>query len=187
MNASILSVPAPTTPIVSAPTAHAKVNEEGAVLLDVRGYDEFASGHADGAICMPLPDLERRAGEIPTDRPAMVMCQQGGRSALAAERLRALGMNNIIDVEGGYAAWKKAGLPTISHSQAMPLERQVRIAAGAFVLAFSLAGYLINSAFFMGTALVGFMLAFTGILGICPMMAVLKLLPCNRVSPACTK
>ena len=153
----------------------------------MRGFDEFAAGHAEGAACIPLPDLERRAGDLPTDRPVLVMCQSGGRSALAAERLRALGMDNITDVQGGFNAWRQAGLPTVKQTSAIPLERQVRIAAGALVLGFSLAGFFVNSAFFYGAALIGFMLTLTGVLGICPMMSVLKLLPWNRVAPTCAK
>jgi rhodanese-related sulfurtransferase len=177
----------PTRPVVDAPASQGRVRDASAFLLDVRGFDEFAAGHAEGAACIPLPDLERRAGDLPTDRPVLVMCQSGGRSALAAERLRALGMDNITDVSGGFNAWRQAGLPTVKQSSAIPLERQVRIAAGALVLGFSLAGFLVNSAFFYGSALIGFMLTLTGVLGICPMMSILKLLPWNRVTPNCAK
>lgn len=171
-----------TTTVVDARTARQRLRDSHAFLLDVRGFDEFAAGHAEGAACIPLPDLERRAGDIPTARPVLVMCQSGGRSALAAGRLRALGMDNVTDVQGGLNAWKEAGLPTVRQTSAIPLERQVRIAAGALVLGFSLAGFRVNVRFFYGAALIGFMLTLTGILGICPMMSVLKLLPWNRVA-----
>lgn len=162
--------------------AHALRRDTSAFLLDVRGFDEFAAGHADGAVCVPLPELERRAGELPTDRPVLVMCQSGGRSALAVARLRALGMDQITDVEGGFQAWQQAGLPMTRQTSAIPLERQVRIAAGALVFGFSLAGFLRHRAFFYGAAGVGFMLTLTGALGICPMMSVLKKLSWNRVA-----
>lgn len=175
------------TSVVDARTAQERHRDSRAFLLDVRGFDEFAAGHAEGASCIPLPDLERRAGDIPTDRPLLVMCQSGGRSAIAAERLRALGMDNITDVQGGFNAWRQAGLPTVKQTSAIPLERQVRIVAGALVLGFSLTGFLFNSAFFYGAALICFMLTLTGALGICPMMSLLKMLPWNRVAPACAK
>ncbi len=184
-----------TTPIsvarqfgeVTAQEAETLLRQEGAVLLDVRGFDEFAAGHVPLSTCIPLPDLERRAGDIPTDRPVLLLCQSGGRSALAAERLRALGMDNVTDVQGGFNAWRQAGLPTIRQTSAIPLERQVRIAAGSLVLGFSLLGFFVNPFFFYGSALIGFMLTLTGALGICPMMSALKLLPWNRVSPTCAK
>ena len=170
--------------IIDASTAQEHLRNDEAFLLDVRGFDEFAAGHAPGAACIPLPDLERRVGELPTDRPVLVMCQSGGRSAIAAERLRALGMNNITDVQGGFSAWRQAGLPTAQQTNAIPLERQVRIAAGGLVLSFAAAGFLFNRVFFYGAALIGFMLALTGALGICPMMSALKLLPWNRIKPS---
>ena len=165
---------------ISVREAAAQGEADNAFLLDVRGFDEFATGHAPAAVCIPLPDLERRAGEVPADRPVLVMCQSGGRSALAAARLRALGMDNITDVTGGFQAWRQAGLPTLKQSGVFPLERQVRIAAGVLVLGFCVAGLLISPHFFYGAAFIGFMLALTGTLGICPMMSVLKLMPWNR-------
>ncbi len=182
-----LNPPPPSASMVDAHTAQAHVRDARAFLLDVRGFDEFAAGRAEGAACIPLPDLERRAGDLPTDRPVLVMCQSGGRSAVAAERLRALGMDNVTDVQGGFNAWRGAGLPTVRQTSAIPLERQVRIAAGVLVLGFSLAGFLVNHAFFYGSALIGFMLTLTGALGICPMMSILRLLPWNRVPTTCTK
>ena len=175
--------PPPPAGSVDALTAQEHVHKAHAFVLDVRGFDEFATGHAQGAACVPLPDLERRVGELPTDRPVLVMCQSGGRSAIAAERLRTLGMDNITDVQGGFRAWQQAGLPTAKQTNAIPLERQVRIAAGALVLGFSTAGFFVNRIYFYGAAFVGFMLALTGTLGICPMMSVLKRLPWNRVNP----
>jgi rhodanese-related sulfurtransferase len=166
--------------------AQRKAAQENGFLLDVRGFDEFAAGHAENAVCIPLADLERRAGEIPTDRDVLVMCQTGGRSAMAVQRLQALGMKNIADVQGGFSAWSQAGLPSIRQTGAIPLDRQVRIAAGTLVFGFSLAGFLIKPAYFYGAALVGFMLSFTGILGICPMMSALKIMPWNRVG-SCAK
>ncbi len=163
-------------------SAEKRVRHEGAFLLDVRSPDEFAAGHVAGAVCVPLSDLERRLGEIPADRPMLVMCEAGGRSAMAAERLRAGGRNDVTDVEGGFRAWRRAGLPTVRQTRAIALERQVRIAAGMLVLGFSLAGFLLRPAFFYGATFIGFMLTLTGALGICPMMSVLRLLPWNRIA-----
>ena len=173
--------------LIKATAARDHVRDSRAFLLDVRGFDEFAAGHAEGAVCIPLPDLERRSGDVPTDRPVLLMCQSGGRSALAAERLRALGMDNITDVAGGFNAWRQAGLPTVKQTSAIPLERQVRIAAGAMVFCFSLLGFTVHKRFFYGAGMVGFMLTLTGALGICPMMSVLKLLPWNRVDRSTRK
>ena len=167
-------------PFATVREAQASLTNHEAALLDVRGFDEFAAGHAQGAFCIPLPDLERRASEVPTDRPVLVMCQSGGRSAIAVQRLRALGMHNVTDVQGGFQAWRQAKLPAIKQTSAIPLERQVRIAAGALVFSCCLLGFRLNTRFFYGAAFIGFMLTLTGALGICPMMSVLKRLPWNR-------
>jgi rhodanese-related sulfurtransferase len=167
--------------MMDALTAQKSLRDARAFLLDVRGFDEFAAGHAEGAVCIPLQDLERRVGELPTDRPVLVMCQSGGRSAVGVRRLQALGMDNIQDVQGGFEAWKKANLPLTQQSSVIPMERQVRIAAGAMVFSFCLAGFLANRRFFGGAALIGFLLTVTGALGICPMMSVLKRLPWNKI------
>jgi rhodanese-related sulfurtransferase len=168
--------------------AHDAVTNAGAMLLDVRGFDEFAAVHATGATCIPLPDLERRAGELPTDRPILCICASGNRSQMAAERLRSLGMNSVTDVIGGTKGWEAAGLPVQKQRGVIPLERQVRGVAGALVFAFAVLGFTVSPGFHFGAAFIGFMLTTTAVLGICPMMSVLKRMPWNRVAstaPVC--
>jgi rhodanese-related sulfurtransferase len=160
--------------------AEACVRTAGAFLLDVRGADEFAAGHAATAVCIPLHDLERRAGEIPVGRTVCVMCQSGGRSAMAAERLLALGFDDIADVAGGFGAWRAAGLPSIVQKGAIPLERQVRGIAGFLVLTFTLLGLFVSRWFLAAPLFVGFMLFLSGITGMCPMLSLLRLMPWNR-------
>lgn len=162
--------------------AHAEVKTGEASLIDVRGFDEYAALRAEGAVCIPLADLERRAGEIPTHQPVYFICATGGRSQMAVDRLRALGMQNVSDVIGGTQAWHSAGLPTHKQKGVIPLERQVRGVAGFLVFVFSVLGFAVNTAFFWGALFIGFMLTFTAIVGICPMMSLLKLMPWNRVA-----
>jgi phage shock protein E len=64
---------------------------KGATLLDVRTPEEFASGHPDGAVLIPVSELAARIGELPRDRPVVVYCRSGRRSAAAAEQLRTAG------------------------------------------------------------------------------------------------
>ena len=157
---------------------------QNALLLDVRGLDEFAALHADAAVCIPLPDLERRAGELPTDRPIICICAGGNRSQMAAARLRALGLAAVTDVIGGTNAWASAGLPVQRHQAAVPLERQVRGIAGLLVLAFGILGFVVSPVFFWGATGIGFLLTVTALLGICPMMSLLQLMSWNRLPAA---
>ena len=79
--------------------------------IDVRGRSEWEAGHLPDVPNMPLGYLAERANELPTDRPLVVHCQAGARSAIAASLLHARGFTNVIDLAGGYAAWRDAGLP----------------------------------------------------------------------------
>lgn len=77
---------------------------EGAWLLDVRTPEEFAAGHVEGAVNIPVQDLEQRLEEVPTDKPVVVYCQSGRRSAKAAEILRVNGHPSIFDM-GPMSNW----------------------------------------------------------------------------------
>ncbi len=166
-----------------APDKIAEMCQQGeAILIDVRGYDEFAAGHAVPAKCIPLADLERRLAELPSDRSICVMCASGNRSAMAVERLSALGIPNIVDVHGGFKAWEQAGLPVLKQKGVIPLERQVRGIAGSLVFACTLAGMFAHPAFLYGSAFVGFMLFLSSVTGFCPMLSILKVMPWNRVA-----
>ena len=79
-------------------------------LIDVREPDEFAAGHAVGAINIPLGSVESTALSDPT-APVYVICQAGGRSARAAQTLADQGID-AVNVDGGTSAWVQAGLPT---------------------------------------------------------------------------
>jgi rhodanese-related sulfurtransferase len=61
--------------------------DQGATLLDVRTADEYASGHLDRAVLLPVQELEGRMSEVPRDRPVVVYCRSGARSAAAASML----------------------------------------------------------------------------------------------------
>ncbi len=161
--------------------AYDRMQTGNGLLLDVRGYDEFTAGHATSALCLPLPDLERRAAQIPTDRPVLLMCASGTRSRMAYERLCALGFTNVIDVPGGFAAWERAGLPVQKQRGVIPLERQVRGIAGALVFTFTLLALFVNSGFLYGALFIGFMLLLSGLTGMCPMLSLLNRMPWNRV------
>ena len=65
--------------------------DRGALALDVRGPDEFARGHADGAVNIPITDIDRRMSELPRARPIVVYCHSGVRAAIAESKLRKAG------------------------------------------------------------------------------------------------
>jgi phage shock protein E len=77
----------------------------GAILLDVRSPMEFATGHLDGAVSIPVQDLPRRIAELGDKTGAIVVyCQSGGRSAVAKRLLERSGFTNVHDL-GGMGQW----------------------------------------------------------------------------------
>jgi hydroxyacylglutathione hydrolase len=97
--------------ITPAETA-AMVGRGEAAIVDVRGRAEWEAGHVPGVPNIPVGYLADHVDELPADRPLIVHCQGGARSAIAASVLRARGLTNVVNLAGGYAAWTQAGLPT---------------------------------------------------------------------------
>jgi sulfur dioxygenase len=83
-------------------------------VLDVRARTEFDGelGHLDGAQLIPLDELGSRVAEVMTDKPIVVICQTGRRSALGAGILEKAGRSRVANVAGGMVAWRNLGLPT---------------------------------------------------------------------------
>ncbi len=81
-------------------------------VLDVRGRAEWQAGHLPGVANIPVGYLPNRLDELPRGMPLVVHCQGGARSAIAASLLKSRGFRNVINLEGGYAAWAGAGYPT---------------------------------------------------------------------------
>lgn len=82
----------------------------GALVVDVREPDEFATGRVPGARLLPLGVVPVRAHELPTDQPVYVVCAAGGRSHQAAQYLRRTGVD-ARSVAGGTGAWVASGRP----------------------------------------------------------------------------
>jgi sulfur dioxygenase len=82
-------------------------------VLDVRSAAEFDGelGHLDAAQLMPLDELRGRVAEVPTDKPIVVVCQTGKRSALATQILASAGISQVANLAGGMVRWNDLGLP----------------------------------------------------------------------------
>ena len=76
---------------------------DGATLLDVRTPGEFAAGHLEGALNIPVAELGRRLSEVPVAVPVVVYCRSGVRSANAAQLLTARGYE-VLDL-GAMGNW----------------------------------------------------------------------------------
>ena len=88
-------------------------------LLDVRSNVEWNEGHIEQAEHRFLGCLPKYLDELPSNEKQVVQCRSGARSAIAASVLQAAGFKNVVNLTGGYAAWKSAGLPSVKSQTAM--------------------------------------------------------------------
>ena len=156
-------------------------------LVDVRTPAEYRSGHAAGALSIPLdqltPDvLVSRLGDAKAGRqnPLFLTCQSGLRAEQAAERLMHTGIENLYLVDGGTDAWSKAGLPMQRCGHAISLERQVQISIGALLLLKVLFGFTVHELFFAVIPLIGAGLIVAGLAQWCGMARLIAMMPWNR-------
>ena len=91
-----------------------KMRDQAHTLVDVRTAGEWSAGHAPKAIHIPLSDIARRKSEIPQDKPVVVICASGNRSASAAALLARAGYKPVYNFSGGMGSWGGAGLPVRS-------------------------------------------------------------------------
>lgn len=91
------------------------INQEEAVAVDVRTEAEFRSGHLPGAVWVPLERIpEDKALAKLKNRPVVLYCESGARSALALKKLRQAGFARPYHLVGGLIEWRKANLPLVT-------------------------------------------------------------------------
>lgn len=83
------------------------------VLLDIREDDEWADGHAPGALHIRMVDVPARMDEIDIDAEVYVVCRSGGRSLNVVPYLNQNGFE-AVSVTGGMVAWQKSGRPLVA-------------------------------------------------------------------------
>ena len=76
-------------------------------LVDVREPGEFAGGHIPGAINLPLSRFDVTA--LPNDKPVILLCLSGARSARALGMCKSTGRNDIANYSGGMSGWRSSG------------------------------------------------------------------------------
>lgn len=84
---------------------------EGALVLDVRDREEFEQGHMDGALNISRGTLEMRIIEAVPDKQTTIVCHcaAGNRGVLAADNLKRMGYENVVNIAGGLNAVKESG------------------------------------------------------------------------------
>lgn len=100
--------------LLSPADAHAAITKNGAgTVVDVRSSREFAGGHVPGAINLDMsgPEFRELLEKGDKEGEYLIYCQSGKRSAAAAAVLEKAGFKNIGQIDGGFSAWSRAGLP----------------------------------------------------------------------------
>jgi rhodanese-related sulfurtransferase len=110
-------------PYRPSPAEARAAQADGALLVDIRGDDQRrVGGLIPGAVVLARNVLEwrcdpaspwRDAAIRNRDQVIIVVCQEGFQSSLAAAALQRLGLRNATDLDGGFAAWREAGLPVV--------------------------------------------------------------------------
>ncbi len=90
-----------------------EIESNTAMLVDVRSQEEWNEGHIDQAEHHFLGRLPQALSQLPSDRKIIVQCRSGARSAIAVSLLKSAGFDKVVNLTGGYTAWKSAGLPTV--------------------------------------------------------------------------
>ncbi len=87
-------------------------SKEDHIILDVRTPEEFKEGHLEGAVLIPVSELEGRLSELPADKPIIVYCKSGRRSSNAANILVKNGFSEVYDM-GGIIEWQDRGYKVV--------------------------------------------------------------------------
>ncbi|MGA9227060.1 MAG: MBL fold metallo-hydrolase [Mesobacillus sp.] len=95
------------------PASNAKelMEDEDYFVIDVRNQSEWDSGHIPGGHHLMLGTLTDNLDEIPKDKKIIAHCQSGARSAIGTSLLLKNGFKDVLNLEGGFSAWEKEGLP----------------------------------------------------------------------------
>jgi len=99
--------------VVSQEEMQTYINMEDIQIIDVRTPNEYKAGHIAAAqnINFLSPTFEQDILILDKNKPVLVYCQMGGRSAKCAKKMKALGFTKIFDYKGGYSEWKSLKLP----------------------------------------------------------------------------
>lgn len=173
-----------------------KIPEGNAVIVDVRTPLEHQTQrllrpHEH----MPLDQLNPRdfmlRRGLDPETPVYLLCRGGTRARAAAEKFVADGCRNVYVIEGGIVACEGCGVAVSTGAAAasagtktISLERQVRIAAGALVVAGAVLGYFLSPAFYLLSLMVGAGLVYAGVTDRCGMALVLTKAPWNKTTNA---
>src|SRR5690349_1365556 len=109
---------------ISPPEAHERY-AAGATLIDVREQHEWDAGHIEGALFIPLGQLQQGIAAVVPDKGTEVIlqCRSGARSANGTALLQALGYTDVVNLAGGILQWQADGLPVQAPASLTPAQQ----------------------------------------------------------------
>lgn len=171
-----------TITTISSQKAQQK-QSNGAILIDIRDYDEFQREHIQNAICIPFEQLNKEGLPKEQKKQEIIFyCKSGGRTQSCQQQLAQLATGcEVFILDGGLNAWQSANFPIMKNKTApLPIMRQVQIAAGSLILFSMLLGSTLHPLFYLVATFVGMGLVFAGISGFCGMAILLNKMPWNK-------
>jgi rhodanese-related sulfurtransferase len=169
---------------VDAKTLNQWLSNKEAILIDVREPAEHAARKIPEANLYPLGELDKKKSKLPQDKKIVMHCKSGKRGVLACKKLLEMYPElDIYNLEGGIEAWEVAGFKTkTTESKILPLDQQVQLTIGIFLVFGSVLAYYLNPLFNLLTGFFGAGLIFAGLSGSCGMAKLIAKMPWNQKS-----
>lgn len=86
-------------------------NREHGIFIDIRSPEKFKAGSIAQARNIPSDELESKADSLPKNKPLILICDSGQQTGAAAGKLRKLGFEQAVSMQGGLRSWTQEGLP----------------------------------------------------------------------------
>ena len=156
-------------------------NNQTVDFINVCTPAEYKEKHIKGVRSVPLDTLQTEVEALNKKKTIYIHCRSGNRGRQAIEKLQALGVTaELVNVEGGLMAWEEAGHETGSHTNRLPVMRQVFIIAGGLVLGGLGLTHFVHYSFILVPLFVSVGLLLSGLTGWCGMAMLLSRMPWNK-------
>lgn len=160
-----------------------RVESGNGVVIDIRGADEFATGHIPGAIHLEADRITDDTAKKLAALNPIFCCASGKRTSMLMTRLDGAAGGNAAYIDGGLGAWRAAGLKTDMPKGASSLpsvQRQVQMTVGIMLVVVAALAYAVMPDLVLLAGAIGLGLFLAGLTGSCAMAAVLMRMPWNQ-------
>lgn len=120
-NIADLGIPLQKADVIGMEEFAAHIKKGDAQIVDVRGLTEYEQGHIEGAEHVFVGTIGNNLDKISREKPVIIHCQAGDRSAIAYSVLRKYGFDNVKNYSGGMKEWKEKGGKTVTSKKTEPI------------------------------------------------------------------